>query len=83
MSRPLIQEINSNSIETEENPTPTLPTQASTSKTTNKDLLRFEKPIFNVYDKDKYASEKEFMIKKLMKESKKPNFEMLPKSSRN
>jgi hypothetical protein len=36
------------------------------SKPAKKDLLRFEKPIYDVFSKDKYVDEKEFMIKKLM-----------------
>lgn len=40
-------------------------------KQSKKDLLRFEKPIFDVYNKDKYANEKEFMLKRLIEEKKK------------
>lgn len=47
-----------------------------------KDLLRFEKPHYDVYSESKYADEKEFMIRKLMEERKKPKFELLPQSSR-
>jgi hypothetical protein len=41
-------------------------TSVKQAKPAKKDLLRFENPIYDVFSKDKYADEKEFMIKKLM-----------------
>lgn len=52
------------------------------AKAAKKDLLRFEKPHFDVFSQDKYANEKEFMIRKLIEDRKKPKFELLPTSSR-